>query len=89
MWRDEEASSMFGFARRYITVTFFDETSGALVSSVKMPFDRLPDTFVANTELNMDGARYVVVRAVPSTKEEFKKTRLLKVSLRRLAVPPP
>jgi hypothetical protein len=77
---------MFGFARRYITVTFVDDANGRLVSSVKMPFDRLPDIFVADTEMNMAGVRYAVVRAEPNTKEEFKRTRQLKVSLRRLAV---
>jgi hypothetical protein len=77
---------MFGFARRYIAVTFVDDASGALVSSMKMPFDRLPDAFVADTEMNMAGVRYVVVRAEPSTKEEFKRTRQLKVSLRKLAI---
>lgn len=79
---------MFGFARRYIAVTFVDDASGRLVSSAKMPFERLPDTFVADTEMSMAGVRYVVVRADPSTKEEFKRTRQLKVSLRRLALRP-
>lgn len=79
---------MFGFARRYIAVTFVDDASGRLVSSVKMPFERLPEAFVADTEMSMAGVRYVVVRADPSTKEEFRRTRQLKVSLRRLALRP-
>jgi hypothetical protein len=78
---------MFGFARRYIPVTFVDEASGKIISSVKMPLERLPETFVADTELNLAGARYVVVRAEPNTKEEFKRTRQLKVALRKQAGP--
>jgi hypothetical protein len=76
---------VFGFARRYIPVTFVDDASGKIISSVKMPLERLPETFVADSEMNMGGVRYVVVRAEPNTKEEFKRTRQLKVSLRRLA----
>jgi hypothetical protein len=79
---------MFGFTRRIIMVAFVDGATGRIISSSKMPLERLPDTFAIDTELNMDGARYVVVRAEPPTKDEFRRNRYLKVTLRKRAAFP-
>lgn len=49
-----------------------------------MPLDPLPDTFALDTELDLAGSHYVVVRAEPQTKLEFAKTKRLTVGLRRL-----
>jgi hypothetical protein len=76
---------MFGFTRRIIMVTFVDDETRAIISSSKMPLERLPETFGIDTELNMDGARYLVVRAEPRTKDEFRKNRHLKVILKKQA----
>jgi hypothetical protein len=59
---------MFSFGRKLVKVTFRDEASRAIVSAVRMPIERLPDTFGAGTELKMAGGHYVVVRAQPDTK---------------------
>lgn len=64
-------------------VTFFDQGTGAIISSVRMPIERLPDTFATDFELKMAGADYLVMKADPPTKREFAATRQLKVVLRR------
>jgi hypothetical protein len=74
---------MFNFGRRVISVTFFDQASGAIISSARMPIERLPATFAVNLELKMAGATYVVVSAEPSTKAEFYASKQLKVVLRK------
>jgi hypothetical protein len=79
---------MFNFGRRIVTVTFLDETSGTIISSSRMPLDRLPETFAAEIELRMDGANYLVVSAEPSTKAEFSASKQVKVVLRKHRSPP-
>jgi hypothetical protein len=74
---------MFNFGRRIITVTFFDQSSGRIISSSRMPLERLPETFAVDTELKMAGATFMVVRAEPATKPEFAATKQLKVVVRR------
>jgi len=64
-------------------VTFFEQTSGTIISSHRMPLERLPETFAVDTELKMGDIGYVVVRAQPPTKAEFSATRQLKVVLRK------
>jgi hypothetical protein len=49
-----------------------------------MPLDKLPDTFALDTEVNLAGSRYVVVRAEPETKVEFAKTKRLTLRFRRV-----
>ena len=80
---------MFNFTLRRIAVTFLDEATGAIVASFRMPLDRLPDAFVVDTGLKMNGAEYVVVSASPATKGEFANSRELKVVLRRRAFSAP
>lgn len=74
---------MFNFGRRIVKVTFFEHPSGRLISSARMPVDRLPETFEVDTELKMAGATFVVVRAEPPTKAEFSATNQLKVVVRK------
>jgi hypothetical protein len=74
---------MFGFTRNIITVAFIDDATGRVVSSSKMRLEHLPETFAVDTELNMGGSRYFVVRAEPNTKAEFARTKLLKVAVRK------
>lgn len=74
---------MFNFGRRIVQVTFFDQASGGIISSARMPVERLPESFAIDTELKMDGASYSVVRAEPPTKPEFSATKQLKVVLRK------
>ncbi len=80
---------MFNFTNRIVSVTFVDEATSTTISSVRMPLERLPETFAVNTDLKMNGAVYLVVSATPPTKEDFARTRQLKVVLRkRFAVVP-
>ena len=70
---------MFNFGRRIVRVTFVDRTSGAVISQVRMPVGRLPETFTKDTVLKMAGDTYVVSRAEPPTKVEFSASNQLKV----------
>lgn len=74
---------MFNFGRRIVRVTFFEQASGAIISSSRMPLERLPETFGVDTELKMAGASYVVVRAEPPTKAEFSASNELKVIVKK------
>ena len=74
---------MFNFGRRVVTVTFVEESTGALISSSRMPVERLPETFTADFELKMSGAHYVVVKAEPPNKDAFSATKQLKVTVRK------
>ena len=74
---------MFNFGRRIVKVTFFDQASGTIISSSRMPLERLPETFEVDTQLEMAGDSYIVVRAEPPTKAEFSSTNELKVIVRR------
>jgi hypothetical protein len=76
---------MFGFSRRIVLVTFVEHATTSVISSVRMPLERLPEAFTDGTELKMEGAEYVVVRATPPTKPEFTKTRRLVVLVRKRA----
>lgn len=77
---------MFSFGRKLIKVTFRDE-SQAVVSAVRMPLERLPDTFPPGTELNMAGGRYVVVSAQPDTKAKATDVGQLDVVVRKRVSP--
>lgn len=74
---------MFNFGRRIIRVTFVDDASGAIISSSRMPLERLPEQFGVHTELKMAGEAYIVLKAEPPTKSDFARTNQLKVLLRK------
>jgi hypothetical protein len=78
---------MFNYRRKIVSVTFFDQATRTIISSSRMPLERLPETFAVDTELKMNDAAYVVVSATPRTKEEFAKTKELKVVLRKRVDP--
>ena len=75
---------MLNFGLRIVTVTFLDEATGAVISSSRMPLDRLPERFGNDLELKMNGALYKVVRADPPTWERTSGIKQLKVVLRNL-----
>lgn len=74
---------MFGLCSKTVAVAFIDDATGQRVASSNVPLDQLPDTFALETELDLAGSHYVVVRAEPQTKVEFAKTKRLTVGLRR------
>lgn len=76
--------SLFRLFSKTVAVAFVDEVTGKQVAASDMPLDQLPDTFALDTELDLAGSHYVVVRAEPQTKAEFAKTKQLTVGLRRL-----
>src|SRR5262249_54384615 len=58
--------------------------TGRQVAASNMPLGQLPDTFALDTQLDLAGSPYVVVRAEPQTKVEFARTKRLTVRLRRV-----
>ena len=58
--------------------------TGEQVVALDVPVNELPDTFALDTELELAGSHYAVIRADPQTKIEFAKTKRLTVHLRRL-----
>jgi len=75
---------LFQLFSKTIAVAFIDDATGKQVASSNMPLDKLPDTFALDTQLDLAGSPYVVIRAEPLTKVEFAKTKRLTVGLRRL-----
>jgi hypothetical protein len=75
---------LFRLFSETVAVVFVDELTGKQIASSDMQLDQLPDTFALDTTLDMAGAPYVVVRAEPTTKAEFSKTKRLSIGLRRL-----
>lgn len=71
------------FLRRKVAVTFIDVENSATIARSDVPLEQLPDTFEIQTDLELQGEKYFVVRAEPATKDEFSKTRQLAVSVRR------
>jgi len=75
-----------GLLKKPIDVTFEEAGTGRVVANWRVPLDRLPETFTAETRLNMGGAQYVVVEARPPTRAKAAESRRL-VVLIRLASP--
>jgi len=74
---------VFSFGRKLIKVTFREQGTGIVISAVRMPIERLPDTFGAGTELKMAGASYVVVAAQPDTKAKALDIGQIEVLVRK------
>jgi hypothetical protein len=74
---------MFSFGRNRIKVTFRDQASQTVVSSVRMPAERIPETFGAGSELKMAGGHYIVVSSKPATKGEAVDSGHLEVIVRK------
>nr|WP_017853677.1 hypothetical protein [Leptospira interrogans] len=69
-----------------IYTEFIERSSGKLIGAADMPIDQLPDTFELETTLEIGGDKYEVQEAVPKFKEEFLKTKELKIFLNKLNI---
>jgi len=78
---------MFTFGRKLIKVTFRDQASRAVISAVRMPIERLPETFDAGSELKMTGGHYTIVSADPATKIKAVDVGRLEVTVRKRDLP--
>jgi hypothetical protein len=74
---------LFRLFSKTVAVAFIDDATGRQVAASNMPLDQLPDTFALDTDLDLAGSHFVVVRADPQTKAEFAETKRLTVGLRR------
>ncbi len=68
---------------RVIEVEMFDARTSALLSRMKLPIDRLPESFEAETTMHVKERDYSVVKAVPMTAAEFRRSGKLKLLLRQ------
>ena len=75
---------MYSFFSKTVLVSFVDCATGRQFAASKMPPDQLPDTFAIDTELEIEGAHYVVLRAEPETKAGFARTKQLTLTLRKI-----
>jgi hypothetical protein len=73
-----------GLFSKTVSVVFVDEPTGTILATSEVPLDQLPDTFAVDTNLEMSGVPFVVVRAQPQTKTEFSRTKRLTVTLRKV-----
>jgi|GEM_PF-3193291 len=78
---------MFSFGRKLIKVTFREQGTRTIISAVRMPSERLPDSFGPGTELKMAGANYLVVAAQPDTKAKALDSGQVEVLVRRRDAP--
>jgi hypothetical protein len=78
---DEDVVNWFG---RTIAVRFLEEGQSLPFAQSDVPLDQLPDTFAVHTDLDIAGAKYVVLRAVPESKADFSRTKRLDVTVRKL-----
>src|SRR5437667_11192190 len=69
-----------------IHVEYFDAESGKKIGQVKLPIERLPEGFEADTTLHRDDQDFRVERAEPMTAAEFRKTGKLRLVLRRVRI---
>jgi hypothetical protein len=71
-----------------IRVTFVDSSNGALLGVVDLTPSRLPRSFAPATTLHLGDDDWEVVRAEPSSAEEYERSRQLRLELRHI-VPTP
>lgn len=64
-----------------IQVTFLDTKTGKHIAHSQMPPDNLPDSFEAETTLEIQDKTYVVISAKPMTKPEFVQLGRLTIEL--------
>jgi hypothetical protein len=75
---------MFGPFKKTVSVNFVDDSTGQTIARSEMPLEQLPDTFALQTDLDIAGQSYIVMRAEPQTKDRFAKTKCLTVTLRKV-----
>jgi hypothetical protein len=74
-----------GLLKRPISICFKEEGTGRVVATWRVPLDKIPETFVPDTRLNMGGAQYLVVNAHPPTRNQAAECRQLTVVIRSSA----
>lgn len=67
-----------------VEVEFIDAKTGSVFSRSSMPPDTLPDTFAIDTTLHLPNGDWKVVNAIPVSKPEFSKSRLLRLWLEKV-----
>jgi hypothetical protein len=68
-----------------ITVIFVDGADGKQVGRSKLPADQLPETFDADTTVDISGTTWLVEQAEPESAAEWRVSRTLTLTLRRAA----
>jgi hypothetical protein len=73
---------MLNIGRRTVSVIVVEQASGTIISTVRMPLERLPATFAPDQELKVASKTCVAMTVRPPAKAEFADTNALKVCLR-------
>ncbi|HEX4406181.1 MAG TPA: hypothetical protein VH560_15190 [Polyangia bacterium] len=76
-----------GLLKKPITVVFKEEGNDRVVATWRVPLDKLPQSFVADTRLQMGGQHYLVVSANPSTRRLAAEARQLTIVIRSAQAP--
>lgn len=84
-------AALFGSscAKHNVHVEFVNERDNALIGTVDLPLEKLPDTFAVDTTLDIADKKWSVIRAEPVTKPEFAKSSRLRVFLLPITTVPP
>src|SRR5215831_558817 len=69
-----------------IRVTFVDAASGTPFGVSDVPARTIPDSFEADTTLNLAGQDWAVAAAEPMTRAEYERTGALRLSLSKITV---
>jgi hypothetical protein len=70
-----------------VTVIFVDGADGTEVGRSKLPPDQLPETFDADTSVDIGGTTWLVERAEPEGAAQWRVSRALTLVLRRTISP--
>jgi hypothetical protein len=70
-----------------VTVIFVDGADGKEVGRTKLPPDQLPETFNAETTVDISGTTWLVERAEPESAAQWRVSRTLTLTLRRGGFP--
>lgn len=73
--------------KKPISVCFLEEGTNRLVATWRMPLDKLPETFVAHTRLNMGNKYYLVAAAEPATRAKAAEVRQVTIVIREAPAP--
>ncbi|MBE1488446.1 hypothetical protein [Plantactinospora soyae] len=76
-------------SKNLVRVVFVDADTGAQIGRSELPVAQLPESFQAQTTLELAGSAWSVERAEPPTATEFGATGTLALTLRRIESVPP
>jgi len=77
---------MFNSKKDIVKVKFIDIETGKVFAKSDMPPDHLPQSFEAQTTLNIQNQYWEVIEAIPMTSEEFIKSKSLILKMKKVVI---